>query len=102
MDGERRLDPEQAAHVRERYAAKRKAQLLLIVPVLAMVPLLILAKERQEILGIPSGLVRPVAFAVVVAGVLFSLYNWRCPSCGRYLGRSLAHRFCPSCGVPLR
>ena len=55
MDGERRLDPEQAAHVRERYAAKRKAQLLLIVPVLAMVPLLILAKDRLFAYRDPHG-----------------------------------------------
>lgn len=44
-----------------------------------------------------------VAFALVALGlVAFSLWNWRCPKCRRYLGRGWAPRYCPGCGVQLQ
>ena len=39
--------------------------------------------------------------AVVVAVILFSFRNWRCPRCNRYLGKRMSTRFCASCGAQL-
>ena len=47
----------------------------------------------------------PLHYAVLgaaVALILFHLWNWRCPSCQRYLGNWLFPRLCGRCGVPLR
>jgi len=33
---------------------------------------------------------------IAAAGVAFALF-WRCPDCGRHLGRHVYVRFCPHC-----
>ena len=47
----------------------------------------------------------PVGFTLLVAALgailVFTLKNWRCPACDRYLGKGAFPRFCPQCGVPL-
>ena len=35
---------------------------------------------------------------VIGALLLFSFYNWRCPACNKYLGKSGIPKFCPKCG----
>ena len=41
------------------------------------------------------------AVVLVLSGVGCSWLVWRCPACGRYLGRNLSPKLCPHCGVPL-
>lgn len=38
--------------------------------------------------------------ALVIVEVVVSIALWRCPQCGRWLGRSRG-RFCPHCGREL-
>ncbi len=38
--------------------------------------------------------------AYVLGAETFSLANWRCPACGKYLPESWI-KFCSKCGVPL-
>jgi rRNA maturation endonuclease Nob1 len=33
--------------------------------------------------------------------LIFSLFNWRCPSCNKYLGKAINAKFCAKCGVQL-
>jgi hypothetical protein len=40
--------------------------------------------------------------AVTLVAIIVSLFNWRCPACRRYLGRSLWPAYCSRCGVRLR
>ncbi len=40
------------------------------------------------------------AFAVVLASLVFSWWNWRCPACRSPLGRGTSPRRCPECGAP--
>lgn len=38
----------------------------------------------------------------VVLGVLFfTWYNWKCPSCGKNLGKDRTSKCCPNCGAKL-
>ena len=40
---------------------------------------------------------------VVTLGALaFSFYNWRCPSCGKHLGRAVDPQTCRKCGYKFR
>jgi predicted RNA-binding Zn-ribbon protein involved in translation (DUF1610 family) len=34
--------------------------------------------------------------------LVFSLRNWRCPACNKYLGKGTLPHYCPNCGVELR
>jgi hypothetical protein len=95
---------EQEGQFKQQFAARRKRQLILTVPmILAVIPALALRDSGPRvILGIPS-IVWGAAFLVLVAGALiFSFRNWRCPACDRYLGRKLNPKFCSNCGVVLQ
>ena len=42
-------------------------------------------------------------FAVLALGMLtFTLWNWRCPACNRFLGSVKNPKFCPRCGAQLQ
>ena len=43
-----------------------------------------------------------IALVVVIGAWVFSLRNWRCPGCNRYLGRAINPGHCPHCMVHLR
>jgi hypothetical protein len=40
--------------------------------------------------------------AALAAILIFTLQNWRCPACRKYLGKGAFPRFCPRCGVALK
>ena len=96
-------DAERAAITRE-FSRRRRYQILFTLP---FVPLIFTAVGYQRgvfstILGMPPR-VGVVVFGAFVAGAgLFSLRNWRCPACSRYLGRWINPKHCPHCGITLR
>jgi hypothetical protein len=86
------------------FSRRRRNQLLLAG---ALAPIIFAAVLYQRhtamtILGMPPRVGAPIFLALVVGGLSFSLWNWRCPACSRYLGRAINPRNCPSCGVRLR
>jgi len=41
--------------------------------------------------------------AIVIAAFIgFAAVNWRCPSCGKYLGGDIHRRTCSKCGAQLQ
>ena len=40
--------------------------------------------------------------AALQRAILFSLYNWRCPACSKYLGKQRSPKYCSKCGVALQ
>jgi hypothetical protein len=53
--------------------------------------------------GVDSGPIPPYLLVAIVIGLLiFSLVNWRCPACNRYLYRDIYPRHCSGCGTQLR
>lgn len=44
----------------------------------------------------------PAFVVLVISALAFSLWNWRCPACNRYLGKGARPRFCAKCGAPLQ
>ena len=53
--------------------------------------------------GFENILTAVLGLLIIVAGAAVQLIFWRCPSCGRYLGRSTFGdiEYCPHCGAPL-
>jgi hypothetical protein len=43
-----------------------------------------------------------VELVLIGSFVLFSLFNWRCPACRKYLGRDINLSGCRKCGMKLR
>lgn len=86
------------------FKRRRARQLMMVVPFLgALIPLFMLEDAGPDgLFGIPPVVVGSACGAVVIAGFIFSLINWRCPACGCYLGKAISPRFCQKCGVQLR
>ena len=61
------------------------------------------AKRQDGTLpGMSPGVFLAIFFTLIAGVLMFSFRNWRCPACGRYLGREMGPRFCPKCGVALQ
>ena len=99
MDSEHQDDD-----VVSRFKARRLRQFILVIPVMLAIFLLVWAGENQDasLAGIPRTVLVGVALAAIAAGAGFSLFNWRCPACGKYLGRSINPSFCAKCGTKLQ
>jgi hypothetical protein len=96
---------EQKAAFKQQFAASRKRQIILAVPLVVLfVGFAVLNDERNggNLLGMPVAVIVPGFLVLVGGAVVFSLKNWRCPACNRYLGKGISPRFCPKCGVALQ
>ena len=96
---------EQKASFKQVFAARRRRQIILAVPLVAIIlGFALLADDRKGgmVLGIPVAVAGPPLLVLVGAAVVFSFWNWRCPACEKYLGKGLGPRFCPKCGVALQ
>ena len=96
---------DQKAAFRAEFATRRKRQLFVSIPlVIFMVGVLIALDEKTKapVFGLSSSVVAAIFAVVMGGGLVFSLLNWRCPACQRYLGKHINPSFCHRCGVPLR
>lgn len=89
------------AQIRAEFARKRRNRFLILIPAVAAMLVAVSARGNGAVLGIPVKALMPTILVLVVAAIAFSLYNWRCPACSRYLGRTFNPKFCPRCGVQL-
>lgn len=94
----------QKAEFKAEFAVKRRRQWLgVLVALVAVVGVAILGNRPQRnLLGLPASAWQTLAIVAVLGVVVFSLINWRCPACGRYLGRTFNPAFCARCGIALR
>jgi hypothetical protein len=96
---------DQKAALRAEFARRRKRQLFVSIPlVVFMVGVLIALDEKTKapLFGLAPSVVVGIFVVVMGGGLVFSLLNWRCPACERYLGKHINPSFCHRCGVPLR
>ena len=97
---------QQIADFKAEFARRRKRQLLVSLPLAAVVILFAIFSRTAEAppLGLPPAVLRIAVFVfvLVLGAIAFSLWNWRCPACNKYLGKGVSPSFCPKCGVPLQ
>jgi hypothetical protein len=105
------LTPEEAMETRpvdqsivQQFKALRKRQLLATIPIVLAFIILIGLGDNPEanIAGLPSNVLQGVAFVIIVGVLIFSFFNWRCPSCKKYLGKAFNPKFCTKCGAQLQ
>jgi hypothetical protein len=97
-------EDQKAAH-RAEFAMRRKRQLFVSIPlVIFMIGVLIALDEKTKVpvFGLSPSVIVGIFVVVMGGGLVFSLLNWRCPACQRYLGKHMNPSFCHRCGVPLR
>ena len=93
----------QKASIKTEFAARRRNQILVSIPLIGIVILMALFGESRDqvILGMPVTVWGPTFVILILGGIGFSLYNWRCPACNKYLGRAISPKFCAKCGAEL-
>jgi rRNA maturation endonuclease Nob1 len=95
------LNPDQ---IKEEFAKRKKRQYILSAPIILFLVAAMLVSKHSEIkmFGLSNGIIVGLAFALVLVFVIYTIRNWRCPACEKYLGRSISIDFCPKCGVKLK
>jgi hypothetical protein len=88
----------------EEFKKRRNRQIAVTVPLIAVMIAVLYVSDHPEavLFGVKGLHVIYGSLAVLAAGVVFSLYNWRCPACGKYLGKGINPKFCPKCGARLQ
>jgi hypothetical protein len=82
------------------FAKRRRRQIIVTIPLFAafFVAAMFLTDETT-----PKSPLLIAAFVVPLGSLaVFSLINWRCPSCKAYLRKATNPKFCPNCGIALR
>jgi hypothetical protein len=78
-------------------------QFLAIAVALFLVLLMAVAYKRHDLFGEYSkNTLVAVQLVVIIAFILFTAFNWRCPSCKKYLGSDINRRTCRHCKTRLR
>ncbi|MBI5196500.1 MAG: hypothetical protein HZA10_09275 [Nitrospirae bacterium] len=78
-------------------------QLVAIAIALFLVLFFAVVYKRHDLFGgFSKNTLISAQLAVITAFVGFTAFNWRCPSCKKYLGKDINKRVCRHCKAKLR
>jgi hypothetical protein len=90
------------AEIIAEFKKRRTRQIMAVGPIfLGFIALLSVEGNSVGVFGLPPNIVLGIAFALIISVLIFSLFNWRCPACQKYLGKAINPKFCVKCGVQL-
>jgi hypothetical protein len=85
------------------FRLRMNRQLLAMALTMFLLLFLVLVYKRADIFGefSKNGI---FTSQIILIGVFigFSVINWRCPSCNKYLGGDINRRICKKCGIRLQ
>ncbi len=88
---------------KSRYAVIRSRQrIAVLLAFLAVALLAVGAKWPIPIFSLSRHWTARLQVLVILVFVNFTAWNWRCPSCRKYLGHDLGRKICAKCGAQLR
>jgi uncharacterized membrane protein YkvI len=99
MDMEKEVKEMEEKHIQKEFARKKMIQYIAYGLAMVVIVLVAVGKSGQ---AVSSSLYAWVLVGIAIAAILFSLYNWRCPSCKKYLGRRMGIKVCPECKAKLQ
>ena len=95
-------EQQQAEH-RKAYENLLRHQRAVIFTLVVIIVAMVIGQDlSRTALGVSYSMQALIVFVLTVFGTVFSLRNWRCPACRRYLGGSFDPEHCHRCGVRLR
>lgn len=89
--------------IQEKFKQKRNRQIAVAVILFPSIfgMSYISNNPEGELGGISNYVLLFLLIGLIIGGVIFSIINWRCPSCNAYLGKKLSQKYCSSCGTKL-
>ena len=96
--------PQQERDFKETFAVRQRRQIFVAIPLMLVIFGLVVAADEQAgtVLGLPLAAIGPLFLVLIAGALVFSLKNWRCTACAKYLGKVWNPRHCHGCGVALR
>ena len=97
------LQKEETDQIIRNYRLRQSRQYLAIAVTMLLLLFFVLVYKRSDIFGEISR--NTICFAQIicmVAFIVFSALNWRCPACGKYLGSDINRLVCRHCRTRLR
>ena len=95
---------EQRSEINVQDFKRRKVrQWIVAVPLVFVMFFFFWLKENPEasIGGFSSATLAKLGLGLIFSALIFSYWNWRCPSCDKYLGKVINPKFCLHCGSQL-
>jgi hypothetical protein len=88
----------------EDFRKRRMRQIIIAIPmIIGMITFFVISENRDfSFAGISSLHISIGIIVLFVAAAVFSIKNWRCPACNKYLGKGINPKFCPKCGARLQ
>ena len=85
------------------FRALQSRQFIAIAAALFLVLLAGVIHRRPDLFGeFSKSTLFGAQVAVIAAFIGFTGFNWRCPSCTKYLGNDINRHICKKCGARLR
>ena len=92
---------EQKEEFKTKFSTRRRNQIVLVIPFVAVSLLLTFSEGEEAFLGVPWSIASSVGILLLLGAVAFSICNWRCPACSKSLGKAVSPKYCANCGVEL-
>jgi hypothetical protein len=90
-------------HIIRDFGLRQSRQFLAIAVTILLLLFLALLYRRPDIFGeFSKNIIFKAQIVLIAAFIGFSVFNWRCPSCKKYLGNNIIRRICKHCGSRLR
>ncbi|HBH61080.1 MAG TPA: hypothetical protein DDX85_04925 [Nitrospiraceae bacterium] len=97
------MKPTDDEEIRREFWVRQGRQLLAIALALFLVLLMAVVYKRHDLFGEYSKKTLMAAqLLVITAFIGFTAFNWRCPSCKKYLGKDIYKRACRHCKTRFR
>ena len=93
-------DPKQ---IMQEFEIRQSRQIIVIAAALFLVLLCAVIYKRPDFFGeISKSTLYGMQALIIASFIGFTAVNWKCPSCGKYLGSDIHRRTCKHCRSRLR
>jgi hypothetical protein len=85
------------------FGLRQGRQLLAIAVTIVLLLFLAWFHKHPDFFGnFSKNIILAAQIVLMAVFIGFSAFNWRCPSCKKYLGTDISRRICKHCGTKLR
>ena len=97
------MDKRDNKQIIREFRLRRSRQILAIAVALFLVISVAVIYKRPDRFGeFSKNMLFAAQFVLITAFIVFTAFNWRCPSCNKYLGKDIDRHTCKQCGARLR